>query len=121
MRPATGALIGVLTLLAAPALAAAEDVGGLDASAAAFEQFMRTSRTICRQRPAEECVALAWRLADTDADLGLSVAELTEVRTRLGDWLLRHAQELSQPERSSLVFGLLLAEFDRDRAVAGAL
>jgi hypothetical protein len=102
-------LIGALALLAVtPAVA-----GGIDdveAKAAAFDHFMAAARPICQQRPAAECVAVAWRFADADGDQGLSVAELTNVRGALEDWVLRHQDELSRPERSSLVLGLLLVD-----------
>ena len=106
--------IGALALLALIVLAArpgsAGDTDGVDGHEAAFDRFMRASRSICQQRPAEECVATAWRFADADGDQGLSVAELTAVRKGLEDWVLRHQDELSQAERSSLVFGLLLVD-----------
>ncbi len=102
-------LIGALALLAATP-AAAEDVDGSDGRAAAFDHFMGAARPVCQQRPAADCVALAWRFADADGDQELSVAELTEVRGALEDWVLRRQAELSRPERSSLVFGLLLVD-----------
>ena len=110
-------LRGALALLLLVALAAepgsangVDGLDGVDGGAKAFERFMRASQSICQQRPAEECVAIAWRFADTDGDQGLSVAELTAVRKELEDWALRHQDELSQAERSSLVFGLLLVD-----------
>ncbi len=102
-------LISALALLAiAPAAAASVD--GVDGRAAAFDQFMRTSQPVCEQRPAAQCVALAWGFADANGDRELSVPELTDVRTALEDWMLRHPDELSRPERSSLTFGLLLVD-----------
>ncbi len=101
-------LSGALALLAALPAAAGGVVAGDDRRAAAFDRFMDTAKPICQQRPAEECVAIGWRFADADGDQGLSVAELSAVRAALEDWALRHQDELSQPERSSLVFGLLL-------------
>jgi hypothetical protein len=102
-------------LLGAPVLlavlpASAEGVDGVDGRAAAFDHFMRASRPICQHQPAEQCVAIAWRFTDADGDQGLSVAELESVRAALEDWVLRHRDELSRPERSSLVFSLLLVD-----------
>ncbi len=101
-------LIGALALAVTPA--AAEGVDGIDGPAAAFDRFMAAAGPVCRQRPAADCVALAWRFADADSDRGLSVAELTAVRKGLEAWVLRHQDELSRPERSSLVLGLLLVD-----------
>ncbi len=107
-------LLGPPALLVLVALAAnpgsADGVDGVDGSALAFDRFMRASQPICQQRPAAECVAIAWRFANADGDQGLSVAELIAVRKGLEDWVLRHQDELSQPERSSLVLGLLLVD-----------
>jgi hypothetical protein len=84
---------------------AAEVVDGL-----AFERFMQTSRPVCRQQPGEVCVGLAWRFADADGDQALSLAELQAIRQELGDWALRHQDELTPPERSGLTLGLLLVD-----------
>ena len=75
-----------LVALASPALSTGDDGG----SAVAFERFMRTSRPICLERPAEHCVALAWRFADADGDQGLSVVELASIRATFEQWAVRY-------------------------------
>jgi hypothetical protein len=102
-------LIGALALLALGP-AAAENVDGVDGRAAAFDRFVRASRPVCEQQPAAQCIELAWRFTDADGDRELSVAELADVRAALEDWVLRHQDQLSGPERSSLAFGLLLVD-----------
>jgi hypothetical protein len=102
-------LISALALLTVIP-AAAQTVDGVAGRAAAFDQFMRASRPVCVQRPAEECVALAWRFADTDGDHELSAAELTSLRAEVEDWALGYPDELSPPERSSVALGLLLVD-----------
>lgn len=102
-------LVSALALLAVVP-AAAQTVDGVDGRAAAFDRFLRASRPVCEQRPAEECIALAWRFADTDGDQELSAAELTNVRAEVEDWALHYPDELSRPERSSVALGLLLVD-----------
>jgi Ca2+-binding EF-hand superfamily protein len=102
-------LMTALALLAAVP-AAAQILDGVDGRATAFDRFMRASRPVCEQRPAEECVALAWRFADTNGDHELSAAELTNVRATVEDWALHYPDELSRPERSSITLGLLLVD-----------
>jgi Ca2+-binding EF-hand superfamily protein len=98
-------------LLAVPATAGGVDgLDGIDGGAVAFDRFMRASGPICQQRPAEQCVAFAWRFADTDGDRRLSLAELESVRAAVGSWALRHRGELAPAERSSLALGLLLVD-----------
>jgi hypothetical protein len=99
---------GLALLAAVPA--AAQIVSGVDGRAAAFDQFLRASRPACEQRPAEECVALAWRFAGTDGDHELSAAELTNVRAAVEDWALHYPDELSRPERSGIALWLLLVD-----------
>ena len=100
-------LLGALALLAS---ARAEAVDGVDGRAAAFDEFMRASRPLCEHRPAEQCVAFAWRFADSDGDHQLSAAELADVRAALEGWALRHRDELTRPERSSVALALLLVD-----------
>ncbi len=76
----------------------------------AFEQFMQASRPVCVEQPGGVCVGLALGFADADGDQALSLDEMAAIRRELGDWALRHRDELSPPERSSLALGLLLAD-----------
>ena len=76
----------------------------------AFEQFMQASRPVCAEQPGGVCVGLALGFADADGDRALSLDEVAAIRRELGDWALRHRDELSPPERSSLALGLLLAD-----------
>jgi hypothetical protein len=100
--PAIGLVLG--TLGGSPA-AVAEVADGV-----ALDHFMQASRPICLEQPAAVCVGLAWRFADADGDQALSLDELLAVRRELGDWALRHQDELTGPERSSLTLGLLLVD-----------
>lgn len=95
-----------LVALASAALPAGDDGG----SAVAFERFMRTSRPICLERPAEHCVALAWRFADADGDQGLSVVELVSLRSAFEQWAVRYRDDLTQPERSGIALGFLIVD-----------
>jgi len=95
-----------LIVLGSPAVSA----GGDDGSAVAFDRFMRASRPICLERPAEHCVALAWRFADADGDQGLSVLELASIRAAFEQWAVRYRDDLSQPERSGIALGFLIVD-----------
>ena len=95
-----------VVLLASPAGSAGDD----DGSAVAFERFMLASRPICLERPAEQCVALAWRFADADGDQGLSLVELAAIRSAFEQWAVRHRDGLTRPERSGIGLGLLIVE-----------
>jgi hypothetical protein len=75
-----------LVALTSPALSAGDDGG----SAVAFDRFIRTSRLICLERPAEHCVPLAWRFADADGDQGLSVVELASICATFEQWAVRY-------------------------------
>jgi hypothetical protein len=103
VRRPIGAL---LALVALTAPATAED----DGSAGVFDRFMGASRSICLERPAEHCVAFAWRLADADGDQGLSLAELAWVRSAVEHWAVRRRDELTVPERSGITLGLLIVD-----------
>jgi hypothetical protein len=95
-----------LVVLASPAASAEND----DAAALAFERFMRESRPICLERPAERCIALAWRFADENRDEGLSVAELAGIRAAFADWAVRHRDDLTRPESSGIALGFLIVD-----------
>jgi hypothetical protein len=94
-----------LAMLASPAAAQ-----GDDGAALAFERFMRESRPICLQEPAADCIALAWQFADEDGDRGLAVAELAAIRAAFAEWVLRHQDELTRPERSGIALGFLIVD-----------
>ena len=94
-----------LVVLAPPAASA-----GDDDHANVFDRFMRSTRPICLERPAEHCVALAWRFADADGDQGLSVAELASIRAAFEQWAVRYRDELSPPERSGIALGFLIVD-----------
>ena len=99
--PGPNSVVLALVLLASPAVSAEDD---------AFERFMRASRPICVERPAEHCVGLAFRFADADGDQGLSAVELAAIRSAFEQWALRHRDDLSQPERSSIALGFLIVD-----------
>jgi hypothetical protein len=95
-----------LAVLASPA----GSTGDGDGSAVAFDRFMRASRPICLEQPAEHCIALAWRFADADGDQGLSVLELAAIRSAFEQWTGRSWDDLSQPERSGIALGFLIVD-----------
>lgn len=94
-----------LIVLAWPALPAGADDHAVD-----FDRFMRASRPICLERPAEHCVALAWRFADADGDQGLSALELAAIRAAFEQWAVRYWDDLTQPERSGIALGFLIVD-----------
>jgi len=95
-----------LVVLAAPAVSA----GDADGAAVAFDSFMRASRPVCVEQPAEHCVALAWRFADADGDQALSVLELASIRSAFEQWAVRHQDDLTRPERSGIALGFLIVD-----------
>ena len=70
-----------------------------------FDQFVAASAPVCLHRPAAACVEVGWAFADRDADQGLSVVELEEVRDRLRAWTQWRADDLHATERSLLALG----------------
>jgi hypothetical protein len=111
-RSAWPLLVSLFGLLLTMPIAAggADGLDGIDGGAIAFDRFIRDGGPICQQRPAEQCVAFAWRFADADGDQRLSLAELESIRAAVGSWALRHRDELAPAERPSLALGLLLVD-----------
>jgi Ca2+-binding EF-hand superfamily protein len=101
-------LAGALALIAIASARAA--AGVVDGQVVAFDRLLQASGPICLHRPAAECIEVAWTFADVDHDQGLSLAELTSIRQGLERWAIGHKDELSQPERSGIVLGLLLVD-----------
>jgi hypothetical protein len=75
-----------------------------------FDRFVAASTPVCLHRPAAACVEVGWAFADRDADQGLSVVELEEVRDRLRAWTHWRADDLHATERSLLALGFLVVD-----------
>jgi Ca2+-binding EF-hand superfamily protein len=99
---------GALALVAIASSRPAAEV--IDGQVAAFNRFIQAGRPICLHRPAAECIQVAWAFADVDGDRRLSLAELATIRDGLERWAIHHKDDLSQPELSSIVLGLLLVD-----------
>jgi hypothetical protein len=76
----------------------------------AFDRFVSESNPVCQFRGATECVDLAWRFADADADQGLSLGELGALRADLEVWAIWRQAELAAHERSGIALGLWLVD-----------
>jgi hypothetical protein len=74
------------------------------------DRFVAQSAPVCLHRPAAACVEAGWAFADRDADQGLSVLELEEVRDELRAWAQWRADDLHPTERSLLALGFLVVE-----------
>jgi hypothetical protein len=90
-----------------------------------LEQFIREASPTCRDEPAQRCVDLAWRLADSDADGNWSNQELDRVRAMFPGWMTSHRKDLNARELTVLTsalalidmvgFKALMVGFDEDR------
>jgi hypothetical protein len=76
----------------------------------AFDRFVAESNPVCQSRRATECVDLAWRFADADADRGLSLDEVEALRADLEVWAIWRQAELAEHERSGIALGLWLVD-----------
>jgi hypothetical protein len=85
-------------------------VPGPDRNVLAVDRFVAASTPVCLYRPAAACVEAGWAFADRDADQGLSVLELEEVRNELRAWAQWRAEDLHPTERSLLALGFLVVE-----------
>jgi hypothetical protein len=74
------------------------------------DRFVAQSAPVCLQRPAAACVEVGWAFADRDADQGLSLVELEELRDELRAWAQWRADDLYPTERSLLALGFLLVD-----------
>jgi hypothetical protein len=76
----------------------------------AFDRFVSESNPVCQLRRATDCVDLAWRFADADADQGLSLDELEALRADLEVWAIWRQADLAAHERSGIALGLWLVD-----------
>lgn len=76
----------------------------------AFDRFVLESNPVCQFRSAADCVDLAWRFADADADRGLSLDELEALRADLEVWAIWRQANLAARERSGIALGLWLVD-----------
>jgi hypothetical protein len=76
----------------------------------AFDRFVTESNPVCQFGHAEECVDLAWRFADADANQGLSLEELEAIRADLEVWAIWRQADLAPQERSGIAMGLWLVD-----------
>jgi hypothetical protein len=102
----SGALLSgaVAVLAAGTARAAAEP------PIVAFDRFITESNPVCQFGRAADCLDLAWRFADADGNLGLSLEELRAVRTDLEVWAIWRQADLAAQERSGIAIGLWLVD-----------
>ena len=97
LRLLTGAAVGSARAAAEPPIVA-------------FDRFVTESNPVCQSRRATECVDLAWRFADADADQGLSLDELEALRADLEVWAIWRQADLASDERSGIALGLWLVD-----------
>jgi hypothetical protein len=76
----------------------------------AFDRFIAESNPVCQLRRATDCVDLAWRFADADADQGLSLGELEALRADIEVWAIWRQADLAAHERSGIALGLWLVD-----------
>lgn len=96
----------LLTLVVAGSLRAA----AAEPPIVAFDRFIAESNPVCQLRRATDCVDLAWRFADADADQGLSLRELEALRADVEVWAIWRQADLAAHERSGIAFGLWLVD-----------
>lgn len=106
------ALIAVLVLCAAPALAQQPPVKPATepADSRALQAFIERARKPCETKPAQTCVDLGMKFAAANPKQGLTLADLQNLRKRIGDWYQWHRPQLSPGERASFALGLLMAD-----------
>ena len=80
------------------------------ADAAAVQTFIDSSAASCQTKPAQTCIDAAWQFAATSPKQGLSLQDAQKVRQRFGSWYTARQSDLDPRERSSIGFGLLMAD-----------
>jgi hypothetical protein len=107
-RTPIGWALSLLALVAAGSLPVAR--AAAEPPILAFDRFVTESNPVCQFRRATECVDLAWRFADADANQGLSLDELEALRAELEVWAIWRQAELAEQERSGIALGLWLVD-----------
>jgi len=95
------------------------------AEAGAVQSFIGMASATCQRERAQSCVDAGWRFAAAAPERGLTLPDLHELRRKVGVWFSRFNGSMSQQERNSVGFGLLVADgigievlhaaFDTDR------
>ncbi len=96
-----------------------------DTGATAVQSFIRDVSRTCSSQRAQHCIDAGWKFAVPSPQQGLSLADLRNLRQRLGGWFSEYQNLLNPQERGSVLVGLLLADgigidrlhkaFDADR------
>lgn len=106
-------LVAVFLLCAAPAFAQGQPPAKPatePADSRALQAFIDRARKLCETKPAQACVDLGMRFAAANPKQGLTLADLQNLRKRIGDWYQWHRAQLSPGERASFALGLLMAD-----------
>jgi hypothetical protein len=107
------ALIAALVLCAVPAFAQQQPPAKPatePADSRVLQAFIAHARKLCETRPAQTCVDLGMKFAAANPKQGLTLADLQNLRKRIGDWYQWHRTQLSPGERASFALGLLMAD-----------
>ena len=80
------------------------------ADSRALQAFIDKASGPCQTKPAQTCVDLGMKFAAANPKQGLTLADLQNLRKRIGDWYQWHRTQLSPGERASFALGLLMAD-----------
>ena len=108
-RLVLGLWVSLLAVAAAGSLPAAW-AAAAEPPIVAFDRFVAESNPVCQLRRATDCVDLAWRFADADADQGLSLGELEALRADIEVWAIWRQADLAAHDRSGIALGLWLVD-----------
>lgn len=96
-----------------------------DSGANAVQSFIRDVSRTCTAQRAQACIDAGWKFAARSPQQGLTLAELMDLRQKLGGWYSTFQDTMTPQERGSVMLGLLLADgvgmkrlhtaFDTDR------
>lgn len=105
-------LVAVLLLCAAPAFAQQQPAKPATepADSHALQAFIDRARGLCEAKPAQTCVDLGMKFAAANPKQGITLADLQNLRKRIGDWYQWHQGQLSMRDRTSLALGLMMAD-----------
>lgn len=80
------------------------------ADSRALQAFIDRATGPCESKAAQSCVDLGMRFAAVKPKDGLTLADLQNLRKRLGTWYQWHQSELPMQTRASFAIGLMMAD-----------